>query len=425
MTHTSDFDLKDLAHARAKGIHKGIYSVCSAHPWVIEAAMRQVLDGDDVLLIEATCNQVNQFGGYTGMTPADFRDYALGIAECVGFPANRLLLGGDHLGPNPWKNLPADEAMKNSEDLVAAFVDAGFTKIHLDTSMGCKGDPTPLPDATIAERAARLAKVTEGRAGSEKLRYVIGTEVPTPGGAVEEELTVSVTKYKDAEHALLIHKEAFAAQGLDAMWDKVVALVVQPGVEFGHDDVVEYDSEKAKELCSLLDAHEGLIFEAHSTDYQLPQAYRELARDGFPILKVGPALTFAMREVLFALEAIERFLIPKNAWSNLAEIAERVMVEKPDNWKHHYHGDERTLHILRIASYSDRIRYYWNVPEIETTVAKLIANLSGVEIPETLLSAYLPVQYARVREGLVGKTPVALVLDGIQCMLEPYVLACK
>ena len=58
-------------------------------------------------------------------------------------------------------------------------------------------------------------------------------------------------------------------------------------------------------LTELLKDEAGLVYEAHSTDYQRPESYRNLVRDGFAILKVGPALTFAMREVLEALSLIE------------------------------------------------------------------------------------------------------------------------
>ncbi|MGA7243577.1 MAG: class II D-tagatose-bisphosphate aldolase, non-catalytic subunit, partial [Terracidiphilus sp.] len=58
--------LQQLAAARRKFQPRGIYSVCSAHPWVLEAAFDQAIkDGSD-LLIEATSNQVNHLGGYTG-----------------------------------------------------------------------------------------------------------------------------------------------------------------------------------------------------------------------------------------------------------------------------------------------------------------------------------------------------------------------
>jgi D-tagatose-1,6-bisphosphate aldolase subunit GatZ/KbaZ len=424
MTIHSGFDLKDLARQRARGEFPGIYSVCSAHPWVLEAAMRSSLHDEKPLLIEATCNQVNQFGGYTGMTPQAFREYVESIAQRVGFPQERLLLGGDHLGPHPWKDLAAAEAMKNARDLVAAFVQAGFTKIHLDTSMPCADDALPFPDAIIAERAAALAVVAENSAGHDRLRYVIGTEVPTPGGSVEE-LSVSITRPEASKEALVLHRKAFCSAGIEDAWERVTALVVQPGVEFGHENVVDYDSAKAQMLCALLCKHPELIFEAHSTDYQKPQAYGQLVRDGFAILKVGPALTYAMRQALLALEAIEARTVPEERRSHLEQTLKRVMKAHPEHWLHHYHGDPLTLERLLIHSYSDRARYYWHDAEIAASVSRLIENLQQIRIPETLLSAYLPVQYQRVREGSLENAPVVLVLYQIVSTLKPYQQACE
>ena len=127
--------LAALPEHRRLGEVRGLTSVCSAHPWVIEAALSA--PGEAKVLIEATCNQVNQEGGYTGMTPADFRGFVEANRPAAGLPASRLILGGDHLGPNPWKHLPAEEAMQRAEAMVAAYVEAGFAKIHLDASMGC------------------------------------------------------------------------------------------------------------------------------------------------------------------------------------------------------------------------------------------------------------------------------------------------
>ena len=159
--------LLDLPAARQRGDHLGIASVCSAHPLVIEAALRLGRDGAGPVLIEATCNQVNQEGGYTGMKPADFRAFVEAIADRVGFDRSRLILGGDHLGPNPWTDLPADQAMDKAAAMIAAYAEAGFTKLHLDCSMGCAGEPVALDDAATATRAAHLAEVAEahGRAG--------------------------------------------------------------------------------------------------------------------------------------------------------------------------------------------------------------------------------------------------------------------
>ncbi len=139
--------------------------------------MRHALTTDAPVLNEATCNQVNQDGGYTGMTPATFRRFVEGIADQVGLPMEHVILGGDHLGPNPWRDRPAEDALAEAEQMVAAYVAAGFTKLHLDCSMGCAGEPAALDDGTTAARAARLAAVAERTAGpdADRLRYIIGT----------------------------------------------------------------------------------------------------------------------------------------------------------------------------------------------------------------------------------------------------------
>jgi len=142
--------LQDLVARHKQGHAVGVTSICSAHPIVIEAALRHARQhGDTFVLFEATCNQVNQDGGYTGMAPVDFVAFVRGIAERVGFDHSRIVLGGDHLGPNPWTQLPAAAAMEKAVTMVAAYVAAGFRKIHLDCSMSCAGEPVPLPEAEI------------------------------------------------------------------------------------------------------------------------------------------------------------------------------------------------------------------------------------------------------------------------------------
>src|ERR1700722_1404934 len=188
-------------HSAANSL-KGIYSICSAHPWVLGAAMQQALDDGTPLLVESTSNQVDQYGGYTGMKPADFVRFAHLIAERVGLPRDHLILGGDHLGPNAWRSYPAEEAMQRAEALIDAYVCAGFTKIHLDTSMACGDDPERLSDSVVAQRAARLCAVADAAAARTGLKsrpvYVIGTEVPVPGGASETLDTVEVTREEAA-----------------------------------------------------------------------------------------------------------------------------------------------------------------------------------------------------------------------------------
>jgi len=75
-----------------------------------------------------------------------------------------------------------------------------------------------------------------------------------------------------------VHRAAFADAGLDHVWPRVVALVVQPGVEFDHLNVIDYEHAATADLRHVLDDEEHLVFEAHSTDYQRPGQLRQLVR---------------------------------------------------------------------------------------------------------------------------------------------------
>lgn len=406
----------------------GVYSVCSAHPLVLEAAVLQVLGDGGYLLVEATSNQVDQFGGYTGMVPADFRELVLGVARRHRLPEERVVLGGDHLGPNRWRDLPAEEAMAYAEGLVDAYVAAGFTKIHLDCSMPCAGDPAPLSDDVVAVRAARLAGRAEEAAdragnGSRPL-YVVGTEVPVPGGAHETLTKVAPTSADAARTTLERHRQAFAEAGLEGAWERVIALVVQPGVEFDHLRVIDYERAATGDLRRVLDDNPRLVFEAHSTDYQTPANLGALVEDHWAVLKVGPGLTFALREALFALAAIEDETIPEGERSDFLAVVERRMLAEPRQWERYYPGTPQDQRVLRRYSYSDRIRYYWPDPEIRAAQSRLMSNLAGHDIPLPLLSQHLPDQYARVRRGELPAEPEALVLDRVRDVLRAYALAC-
>jgi D-tagatose-1,6-bisphosphate aldolase subunit GatZ/KbaZ len=416
---------RHLARQR-QGVAVGIPSVCSAHPCVIRAAAEQAAADGSLLLVEATSNQVNQFGGYTGMRPAEFRSFALEHVAAAGVGAERLILGGDHLGPNPWRAMPAAEAMQHAEIMVVEYARAGFGKIHLDASMACGGDPERLSDEVVAARAARLCRAAESARAGEGPVYVIGTEVPVPGGATHSVQELEATSVEAAAYTLAVHKRVFAEQGLGEAWSRVIALVVQPGVEFDHDAVVAYDREKASALTAWLRAQpEEIVFEAHSTDYQLPRAYVELVEDGFAILKVGPALTFAMREALEALEDMESQLVAEEDRSQLGSVIEETMLREPKDWLPYYAGSPAEQRLLRRYSYSDRVRYYWHRPEIAVAVDRLIANLSKVTVPESMLSRYLPAQYLRVRIGEISEDPVALIVDKVRDVLRTYAAACE
>lgn len=408
--------------------YKGIYSICSSDPFVLETSLKQALRDRSPLLVEATCNQVNQYGGYTGMKPLDFKNYVYSLAEKTGYNTDNLILGGDHLGTQPFKHLKSDEAVEKACIMVQEFVKAGFTKIHLDASVPCVDDTgLTKEELTInaCERSAIMAERIADLNIGVKIDYVIGTEVPIPGGALEDDDVLVPTSVEDAEKVIEFSMKYLKKRNLKKVIDSVIALVVQPGVEFSNNMVHPYNRNIAAKLSQFIKSKDKLVFEAHSTDYQTTGTLKDLVDDGFAILKVGPALTYAKRRGLFALARIEDELFNDEEASHLIDVIEKVMVSQPDYWKSYYHGNEQDLKLSRRYSLSDRVRYYWSNKDINFAVDKLMKNLSRTVIPQTLVYEYIPELYWKIRDGLVAANdPSEIVHCYIQQVIEQYAEAC-
>jgi D-tagatose-1,6-bisphosphate aldolase subunit GatZ/KbaZ len=232
---------------------------------------------------------------------------------------------------------------------------------------------------------------------------------------------------EDVERTLDLTCEAFRSAGLAAAWERVIAVVVQPGVEFGDATVSAYDRAAASGLAAFVERGPRLVYEAHSTDYQSAEALRQLVEDHFAILKVGPWLTFAFREVVFALEEIERQVLrgrPGAQPSRLRDVLDEVMVRHPEHWAAYYRGSPEEVRRQRAFSYSDRCRYYWPQPAVQEALSVLLRNLSERPIPEALIDEFLPGSFSVVQEGRLPAEPVALIRHHIQRVLDLYAAAC-
>ena len=396
-----------IAESRA-GRPVAIPSVCSAHPEVLAATLRLAQSLDRWVLIEATSNQVNQEGGYTGLRPAAFIAFVRDIATATGTDPDRILFGGDHLGPQAWRRLPAAEAMARAGVLVADYAAAGFVKLHLDCSEGCAGEPAQLDDARTVPRAAALARSAAARARDPL--FVVGTEVPPPGGARHDAAAdLPPTRPAAARATLDAHMAAFRDIG------RIGALVVQPGVEFSPMEVHHLPLARDPGLRDAIAHHPGVVLEAHSTDYQRPAAYPRLAELGFAFQKIGPALTFAWREAVYALD----WLAEAAGWGPaiLRPAMERLMTADPGHWQGHYHGPD--LELQRHFGLADRIRYYWPRPEAQAALAALRDRLAGRRLPAPLLWQAFPPEVLDRAEGLPGDRITALAAARVQAALAP------
>ena len=413
-------DIRELIEANRSGAANGLPCFCTANEHVLRAILAFSAETGWPTVIEATCNQVNQDGGYTGMAPADFMRWLEGMAAEAGVPRDRLLLGGDHLGPNPWRSEPEGVAMDKARELVRLYVEAGFSKVHLDASMALGGEPPPSVER-IAERAADLCAVAEAHAPDpSRLVYVVGTEVPIPGGETEEPDALDVTSVERLAETIATHRDAFAARGLQEAWGRVAAVVTQPGVDFGHSSIYPFEPARARPLSEAILAEPGLVFEAHSTDYQPTDALRALVEGHFFFLKVGPELTFRFREAVFALAGIESHLAPDEP-SRIRDMVARRMDEDDRHWRDHYRGAPRDVALLRTYSYSDRIRYYWTDPAVAEAFGQMMANLRRYFMSETLVSQH----FAGLEFGAIPTDPVQLIETHVQLCIRRYFQAAR
>ena len=297
-------------------------------------------------------------------------------------------------------------------------------------------DPTdkPLSTEVIAQRSAVLYMECE-KAYQERLLknpkaihpvFVIGSEVPVPGGTSDDEEECQVTSPEDFENTLFTYKKEFAKLGLSDAWQYIIGVVVQPGVEFGVNSLKIYDRIEAHKLCQTLKKYPDIVFEGHSTDYQPPTKLREMVEDGIAIIKVGPALTFALREALFAMSYMEKELIrDESKRANFIETLDAVMLENPKNWEKYYEGSPEEQERLRKYSFSDRSRYYFTDKRVKSAMAMLFQNLNETGIPLTMLHQYMPLQFVKVRDGKLACTPRELAKDAVVCLVESYNYAVK
>jgi D-tagatose-bisphosphate aldolase class II non-catalytic subunit len=412
-------DLRDIIARNRAGEAVAIPSVCTAHPEALEASLTLAESLDRPIVVEATSNQVNQDGGYTGLRPADFIRFVNDTATRAQVDPSRILFGGDHLGPQAWRKLAAPHAMDKAHRMVADYAAAGFTKIHLDCSEGCAGEPAQLPDEITATRSAALAVTARQHAPDPmSLLFVIGTEVPPPGGArTDDHGDIPPTTPESAKATLGAHRDAFTAQNLPL--DQIGGLVVQPGVEFSPMEVHHLPLTRDPHLLDALTDWPKVCLEAHSTDYQHPDAYLRLAELGFAFQKVGPALTFAWREALYALDTIRA----QNGWAtgpSLPDTMEAVMLANPAYWQAHIHGTSADPRTERHFGLADRIRYYWPASKAQEAVQRLMADLADRRLPDPLLAAHF--SHAEIASARASHYPLprALALARVQTALRPY-----
>jgi len=216
-----------------KFIKKGLPSFCTSNFDVLKIIIKFSKIHQLPVLIESTSNQVNQFGGYTGLTPATFKKKIEYIRKKEKLNKNYLLLGGDHLGPLPWKNLTEDRAMKNAGILIKKYVKAGFDKIHIDTAILCSGQKSLTRSKIISRCDALIKKINSNNLVNKIL--VVGTEVPFAGGG--DHVKTSITKLENIKKEYQMYRMIFKT--FKSLYRKTFGLVIDPGISYGNENITK------------------------------------------------------------------------------------------------------------------------------------------------------------------------------------------
>ena len=348
--------------------NKALPSFCTANFDVIESIFYYCNINKLPCLIECTSNQVNQDGGYTSNTPKLFVNKINNLRKKIKLKQSQLFLGGDHLGPLPWKNNTNKIALKKSVKLINSFLNEKFDKIHVDTSIKCKNDKS-INNEIIFDRTCKILSSTIIKKKINDKFLVIGTEVPLSGS--NDDKKVIITSIKKIKIEALNFKNFLESLHLKK---KIFGLVIEPGMKYMNTSIKKpiFTKFLHKKKFSKMN---NFVFEAHSTDYQPKKILLKLVDNNFKFLKVGPELTFNYSRSLFFMNKIENKFF-KNLTSDIKKNILLSMKQNNTYWKEYY---DKNNDLLFLNSKLDRSRYYLNTKIVKNSLRILKNNINSLD----------------------------------------------
>ena len=366
-------------------------------------------------LIECTSNQVNQTGGYTKKTPKKFIKEIFDLRKKIKLSKNQLFLGGDHLGPLPWKYYNKKIALKNSINLIESFLKEKFCKIHIDTSIRCKDDNF-FNNEIIFKRTKDILKNSRIKKRLKDKFLVIGSEVPLSGSGDNKKIILTNTKQIKNESL----KFRQILKELNFKNKREFGLVVEPGMKYMHSSIKKPNLKKFKDKTKF-SVKNNFVFEAHSTDYQPLNILKKLSQNNFKFLKVGPELTYNYSRSLFYMQNLEvRFSFRKK--SEITKKLFNTMKNNSKYWKNYYSNKKSQL---LLNSKLDRMRYYLNFKSVVNSINILKKNINKIQKKEMkkILENNIKREYIYYRnKNLTNFETLKLIF--ISKSLEKYFLAC-
>ena len=368
-------------------------------------------------LIESTSNQVNQFGGYTGLKPLQFKQKVDKLCKSVKLPSKLLIIGGDHLGPLPWKNVNKKSAMKNAKILVKKCLNAKYKKIHIDTAIVCR-DEKNIDRNIIVNRCEEILKSLT-KNDLKNVFIVVGTEVPFAGGG--DHLKPVITKLESIKKEYLLYSKIFKQKKI--LKKKPFALVIDPGIGFNNLAITTTNLFGFRKKNSFSKKN-NFYFEAHSSDYQSRTDLKRLVENNFKFLKVGPELTYIYSKSIFKMQSIEKLIYTKK----LSDIDSVLLSEMNINkkyWKSYYKGPKKKIDFLLFNSYLDRSRYYWNKKKVINSKKILFKNINKLNENLFLRSFNLTKRKLKIKKLLKLSNTDFITYLFLEKVFAKYYSACN
>lgn len=368
------------------------------------------------ILLESTSNQVNQFGGYTGLTPRQFYKKIDKLKKKIKIKNKQVMIGADHLGPLPWKKLNSKIALKNAKTLIKKCISLKYDKIHIDSTIVCKDDKN-LNLNLIRSRSAKIFN-TVPKKDIKNIFFVFGSEVPFAGGGNTNKIKPSVLNNIKVDYFLYNS----ILKNLNSNKKNKFSLVVEPGMAFSNSKISLPKLKKFKKNLSFSKKN-NFSYEAHSTDYQRLVTLKKLVKNNFRFLKVGPELTFDFYQAIKKMEKIEDTNC--NQKSNISYELMKAMSKDNKYWKDYYKGTKKKIEFLKLNSYLDRMRYYWDSKNVKKSMIKLFKNIDT--IPQKVLKKELKLKSNEEKQidKINLKNSDYIIFYYLNSTIKKYYLACN
>jgi len=376
--------IRDLREST--GISRTLFAACPNSLAVIRAAIRAARRNNAPIMFAATLNQVDQDGGYTGMTPRQFVETIRMETEAIHF-TGPVVIAVDHGGPwlqdnHRTERWTLEETMQWVKRSFAGAIDAGYDMIHVDPTVDIELPPGKIiPVEVVVERTVELIAFCEDhrrKKGLPPLAYEVGTE-EVHGGLAD--LDVFVRFFE-------LLREGLTAAGLPEVWPAFV--VGKVGTDL---HTTLFDPETARTLVAIAGKY-GSVIKGHYTDnVENPEAYPLSGMGG---ANVGPEFTEREYEALEELDTLEKDLVQKGRIIKPSEIRDTLWqaVIRSGRWKKWLLPGEEPGDFSSLPQERQRwliktgCRYIWEQPEVVAARARLYENMqrAGVDAEEIVLS---------------------------------------